>query len=90
MGLDLRQERKTFEAFTLTPDQKAKLDELARTKHPAWIEFFESLLVNKRYYEGAVELLRKLKERGEEKEISIYDQDFAQRVAQWMNGTVRR
>jgi len=74
MGLEPPLQKKTFEEFSLTPDQRAKLDELARTKHPAWIEFWQAFLhceentfygVEKRFYEGAVELLRKIRPKSE-------------------------
>ena len=96
--LELPQQRDAFPEFSLTQDQAAKLDELARTKHPAWIEFYQAFLacqeytvygMQKRFYEGAIELLRKLEEQ-DARNKSVYDDHwFAERVARWMNDTVR-
>jgi len=69
MGLEQPLQKKTFDEFSLTPDQRAKLNKLARTKHPAWIKFWRAFLhcqentfygVEKRFCEGALNLLREL------------------------------
>jgi len=97
MGLELPQQRDAFPEFSLTPDQAAKLDELARTKHPAWIEFYQAFLhcqeytvygMQKRFYESAIDLLRKLEEQ-DSRNRSVYDQRFAERIAEWMNDAGR-
>jgi len=97
MGLEQPLQKKTFDEFSLTPDQRAKLNKLARTKHPAWIEFYQAFLhcqeytvygMQNRFYEGAIELLRKLEEQ-DSRNRSVYDQRFAERIAEWMNDAGR-